>query len=118
MPKSATDQLPDRVIGFLRAVSEKRVLRTTIRRAVESSACSMALLACSWFVATSVYAENINSTPSLVTQAQLESAAVRVPVSEGHDLRFARLLRSQGLSQQRVTHIVQDDGGFLWFGTQ
>ena len=121
MPKSATQQLPDRVIGFLRAVIDKRVLGSqgmTMGRAVQSSACSMALLACSWFVSISVYAENINSTPSLVPQAQFESAAVRVPVGEGHDLRFARLLRSQGLSQQRVTDIVQDDRGFLWFGTQ
>jgi ligand-binding sensor domain-containing protein/signal transduction histidine kinase len=89
-----------------------------MERAVQSWACSMALLACLGLVAIPVYAKNINSSPSPVPQAQLESAAVRVPVSDGHDLRFARLLRSQGLSQQRVTHIVQDDRGFLWFGTQ
>ena len=29
-----------------------------------------------------------------------------------------RLSRAQGLSQQRVTDIVQDERGFLWFGTQ
>ena len=78
----------------------------------------MALLACVWFAAILAHAENINSAPSPVPQAQLESAVVRVPIDEGQDLRFARLLRSQGLSQQRVTHIVQDDRGFLWFGTQ
>ena len=39
-------------------------------------------------------------------------------MTDRHDLLFVRLSRSQGLSQQRVTHIVQDDRGFLWFGTQ
>jgi signal transduction histidine kinase/ligand-binding sensor domain-containing protein len=39
-------------------------------------------------------------------------------VAEGGDMRFIRLGRSRGLSQQLVTKIVQDDRGFLWFGTQ
>lgn len=43
---------------------------------------------------------------------------IRLPVLEGGDIRFERLRRSQGLSHQRVIHIVQDDRGFLWFGTQ
>ena len=43
---------------------------------------------------------------------------MRLDVTDGDDLRFVRLSRSQGLSQQRVTDIVQDERGFLWFGTQ
>ncbi len=43
---------------------------------------------------------------------------VRLSVSEGHDIRFARISRTQGLSQTRVDQIVQDDLGFIWFGTQ
>ena len=43
---------------------------------------------------------------------------VRLDVTDGDDLRFVRLSRSQGLSQQRVTDIVQDQRGFLWFATQ
>jgi len=54
----------------------------------------------------------------MVTQAQVDPDTVRVSVTEAHDLRFIRRLRREGLSQQRVTHIVQDDRGFLWFGTQ
>ena len=50
--------------------------------------------------------------------AQIDPDIVRLEVTDADDLRFVRLSRSQGLSQQRVTHIVQDDRGFLWFGTQ
>jgi ligand-binding sensor domain-containing protein/signal transduction histidine kinase len=42
---------------------------------------------------------------------------IRLPVVEGSDIRFVRLKRSLGLSQQRVSSILQDDKGFLWFGT-
>jgi ligand-binding sensor domain-containing protein len=42
---------------------------------------------------------------------------IHFPVVEGSDIRFVRLKRSLGLSQQRVSSIVQDDKGFLWFGT-
>jgi ligand-binding sensor domain-containing protein/signal transduction histidine kinase len=46
------------------------------------------------------------------------SEMVRVPTVEGFGIRFERLKRSEGLSHQRVTQIVQDDRGFMWFGTQ
>ena len=51
-------------------------------------------------------------------RAQIDPHIVHLGVTDGDDLRFVRLSRSQGLSQQRVTHIVQDERGFLWFGTQ
>jgi ligand-binding sensor domain-containing protein/signal transduction histidine kinase len=35
----------------------------------------------------------------------------------GHDIRFTRVSTRDGLSQSRVEHIVQDDQGFMWFGT-
>jgi ligand-binding sensor domain-containing protein/signal transduction histidine kinase len=50
--------------------------------------------------------------------AQIDPHVVQLGVTDGADLRFVRLSRSQGLSQQRVTAIVQDQRGFLWFGTQ
>jgi len=53
-----------------------------------------------------------------VPEAIVDTRTVRLPVVEGNDLRFTRLARDQGLSQTRVTHIVQDDLGFIWFGTQ
>ena len=44
--------------------------------------------------------------------------AVKVPIVEGTDLRFSHLSFGEGASCSRVSHIVQDDQGFLWFGTQ
>ena len=45
-------------------------------------------------------------------------ALVRLPVGEAKGLRFHRLSTADGLSQTRVAQIIQDDLGFLWFGTQ
>ena len=54
----------------------------------------------------------------VVAEATVDSAVVHLPVIDGGGIRFERLRRSQGLSQQRVTRIVQDNRGFLWFGTE
>lgn len=43
---------------------------------------------------------------------------VRLPVEEAKGLRFHRLSTADGLSQTRVAQIIQDDLGFIWFGTQ
>ncbi|MFL6602880.1 MAG: two-component regulator propeller domain-containing protein [Steroidobacteraceae bacterium] len=43
---------------------------------------------------------------------------VRLPVTDSNDIRFSHLPGSQGLSQRRVTSILQDRQGFMWFGTQ
>ena len=37
---------------------------------------------------------------------------------DGQDIRFKRLPESAGLSQTRVSSVVQDNLGFIWFGTQ
>lgn len=42
---------------------------------------------------------------------------ISVPLVDGHDLQFKRML-APGLSQTRVAQILQDDKGFMWFGTQ
>jgi ligand-binding sensor domain-containing protein/signal transduction histidine kinase len=51
-------------------------------------------------------------------QANINPKSIQIPVVDADDLRFARLSNAQGLSQTRVQQIVQDDEGFLWFGTQ
>lgn len=56
--------------------------------------------------------------PELPIQVRVDPNAVRVPVIDGSDIRFSHLSRAQGLSQSRVTQVVQDDQGFLWFATQ
>src|SRR6266702_6574258 len=43
---------------------------------------------------------------------------VRLPLADANHIRFAHLSGSQGLSQRRVTSILQDREGFMWFGTQ
>ena len=43
---------------------------------------------------------------------------VKQRLVEGRDIAFQRLSATAGLSQTRVSQIVQDDDGFLWFGTQ
>jgi ligand-binding sensor domain-containing protein/signal transduction histidine kinase len=40
------------------------------------------------------------------------------PVIAGTDIRFYRAATADGLSQVRVSQIVQDNQGFMWFGTQ
>src|SRR5260370_35894697 len=47
----------------------------------------------------------------------VDTETIRLPVVEGEDIRFARISSSQGLSEVRVSDIVQDDQGFIWFGT-
>jgi len=53
-----------------------------------------------------------------VPQARVDPQTIVLPVVDGSDLRFRRLSTAQGLSQTRVAQVLQDDQGFLWFGTQ
>jgi ligand-binding sensor domain-containing protein/signal transduction histidine kinase len=53
-----------------------------------------------------------------VSQARINPDPVRVRVVEGDDVRFLRPSGIEGLSQNRVTRIVQDDQGFMWLATQ
>src|SRR6266436_365712 len=53
-----------------------------------------------------------------VLQAQVNSHTRRLAVVNQNDVRFTRLSTSEGLSQMRVSTILQDDKGFIWFGTQ
>ncbi|HEY0799701.1 MAG TPA: two-component regulator propeller domain-containing protein, partial [Steroidobacteraceae bacterium] len=53
-----------------------------------------------------------------VIQASINPKPLQLPVVDADDLHFVRLSTAQGLSQTRVQQIVQDDSGFIWFGTQ
>jgi ligand-binding sensor domain-containing protein len=53
-----------------------------------------------------------------VQQVHVDPRTVRLPVISGSDIRFIRLSTTEGLSQVKVGHILQDDHGFMWFGTQ
>jgi signal transduction histidine kinase/ligand-binding sensor domain-containing protein len=69
------------------------------------------------FAANAQNADIPNNSASVV-EARVQRRTVRVPVIEGTDIRFRRLSTEAGLSQTRVEQIVQDDQGFMWFGTQ
>src|SRR5579862_6956852 len=57
-------------------------------------------------------------TASAISQPRVAPKVIHVPVVEGSGLRFRRLSTADGLSQTRVDQIVQDDRGYIWFGSQ
>ena len=63
-------------------------------------------------------AHGISNPDGGAPQARISPDPVRVNVIEGDDVRFLRLSGIEGLSQNRVTQIVQDDQGFMWLATQ
>jgi PAS domain S-box-containing protein len=58
------------------------------------------------------------ASPGLVRQADVEPRTITLPVVDGKGVHFTRLSTDEGLSQTKVSQIVQDDLGFMWFGTQ
>jgi len=55
---------------------------------------------------------------SALTFPRFAAEVANIPVVEGESARFTRVSTAEGLSQIRVSQIVQDDRGFIWFGTQ
>jgi ligand-binding sensor domain-containing protein/signal transduction histidine kinase len=53
-----------------------------------------------------------------VRQAYVDPHTIILPVLDAKDIRFTRLSTDEGLSQTRVLQILQDDQGFMWFGSQ
>src|ERR1700759_21221 len=51
-------------------------------------------------------------------QAKLDPQPISLPLVDGTEIRFRRLSTFEGLLQTKVAQIVQDDEGFMWFGTQ
>src|SRR3984885_649743 len=54
----------------------------------------------------------------VVPQAHVDPRTITMPVEDGTGIRFTRLSTEEGLSQTKVSQIVQDDRGFMWFGSQ
>ena len=71
-------------------------------------------------LSASAPAECLAVAPTLnpVPVVQVASSVVTLPVTEATGLRFSHVSTLDGLSQTRVSQIVQDDKGFMWFGTQ
>jgi ligand-binding sensor domain-containing protein len=53
-----------------------------------------------------------------VPQAYVAPQTISPPVVDGKNIRFTRLSTEDGLSQTKVSQIVQDDQGFMWLGSQ
>jgi hypothetical protein len=56
--------------------------------------------------------------PSLADGQSRLTATLTLPMREGGGIRFWKLPGTSGLSQTRVSNIIQDDQGFIWCGTQ
>src|SRR6201993_4966248 len=54
---------------------------------------------------------------SKVPQASVESRQIRLPIVDGANIRFARFYTLEGPSKSNAGPFVQDDQGFVWFGT-
>jgi len=52
-----------------------------------------------------------------VPQASVESRQIRLPIIDGANIRFARFYTIEGPSKSNAGPFVQDDQGFVWFGT-
>ncbi len=66
----------------------------------------------------SAQSDSSSNSSNTVAQASITTRPVRMPVVPGNDINFRQLENVKGLSQTRVLQIVQDDQGFMWFGTQ
>jgi ligand-binding sensor domain-containing protein len=67
-------------------------------------------------VSKAAQANQSSSTGAAVPQVRVEHRRITLPLLDGMDIRFTHL--PKGLSQTRVAQIVQDNQGFMWFGTQ
>jgi ligand-binding sensor domain-containing protein len=68
-----------------------------------------------WF--SSVLALLLTAAASNSSAAYAKVHSIRLPVVEGKDIRFTQINSDQGQLEGEVNHILQDDQGFIWFGT-
>ena len=66
---------------------------------------------------SSVLALLVMAGPGYSTEPGARVHPIRLPVFEGKDIRFTQLHSEEGLLEGEVNHIIEDDRGFIWFGT-
>jgi ligand-binding sensor domain-containing protein/signal transduction histidine kinase len=101
-----------------RAAFCRRAIRPLLFRVGTLTTVSVLLLILRSGSLPSTHAQTHPDALATVPEARMSSRRVRLPVNDGGDIRFSHLSTKEGLSQTRVGQIVQDDEGFLWFGTQ
>jgi ligand-binding sensor domain-containing protein/signal transduction histidine kinase len=67
-------------------------------------------------VCSSVFALLFFASTGYSSDTDTRTHPVRLPVTEGKDIRFTHLSSEQGLLQSNFAQILQDDRGFIWFG--
>src|ERR1700739_2713664 len=92
-----------------------RIRRAVFKAASFSLTPSMILF---FTFATVAQALPVLSGPNTAERANVMVRTVRLPWVEGTDIRFSRLSADAGLSQTRVSQMMPDNQGFMWFGTQ
>ena len=92
---------------------QRKTRRPTLRGWRLISAFALFLIALSQPFPTAIAATNASSE-----MGRGAPRSVRIPAIDGDDIRFSRLSTAQGLSQTQANQIVEDDQGFIWFGTQ
>jgi ligand-binding sensor domain-containing protein len=80
---------------------------------------------CGWFLLKSFEFAllGVCPYPALATepapvQAEVIERSEDLSIVDANDIVFSRLASNTGISQARVSHIIQDNQGFMWFGTQ
>jgi ligand-binding sensor domain-containing protein/signal transduction histidine kinase len=132
-PSLRHDQVPR---PYLR---EERIVRRKGRARVlpQVSRALMRLLFCVWLTVLALLAAGCRglrpsisseASPQLTAAVPVSSVAserqapsagqVPLPLSPKQRLRFDRILTEDGLSQVSVFSILQDNQGFMWFGTE
>lgn len=53
-----------------------------------------------------------------VSEISIDPRPIRLPIVDATDNRFLRVSTAEGISQTKVDSIVQDNAGFMWFGTR
>jgi ligand-binding sensor domain-containing protein/signal transduction histidine kinase len=74
------------------------------------------LLCTSWFF--SVAPRLGAADEGTMLRAKVDPRPITLPIVDGTDIRFSSPFTPQELSQTKIYSIVQDDQGFIWFGTQ
>jgi ligand-binding sensor domain-containing protein len=95
----------------------RRVIRQSVLRAWVLLELALPLIVLSSLLHCAQADDRSASTKS-VPQSQSVPHPIRLPVVDANDIRFSRLSTARGLSQTRVQQIVEDNQGFIWFGTQ
>jgi PAS domain S-box-containing protein len=111
--------LPDRVTNTVISVVHQGSITILVRLAVRCPL--VALLGATTFAMArdgAGHPGNRPVTPGVVRQAHVEPRTITVTVVDGEDIRFSRISTDEGLSQTKVSQIVQGGQGFMWFGTQ